>query len=182
MQSDGHVGGQYDVSENALHAVKVWRHTPWSRGPLSWLPGMLVHALSISLSISFATAQSSHNSEIYNIGELWNRDNGASDIWALTAYWPILHCHMVRVENLMHVHTMYIISSVERQKGIISRYSTMFHWEPEGCYCCTKFMAIAANWSSTEHRWVVHDAHLVLRLYQHYRLWPHFINKLLSHR
>ena len=27
-----------------------------------------VHALSISLSISFATAQSSHNSEIYNIG------------------------------------------------------------------------------------------------------------------
>ena len=38
------------------------------RGPLSWIPGMLVHALSISLSISFATAQSSHNSEIYNIG------------------------------------------------------------------------------------------------------------------
>ena len=50
------------------NTVKVRRHTPWSRGPLSWIPGMLVHALSISLSISFATAQSSHNSEIYNIG------------------------------------------------------------------------------------------------------------------
>ena len=33
--------------------------------PLSW---MLVHASSISKSISFATVQSSHNSEIYNIG------------------------------------------------------------------------------------------------------------------
>ena len=49
---------------SSLYAVKVRRHTPWSRGPLSWIPGMLVHALSIS----FATAQSSHNSEIYNIG------------------------------------------------------------------------------------------------------------------
>ena len=54
-----------------IYAVKVLRrHTPWSRGPrpLSWIPGILVHALSISLSISFAMAQSSHNSEIYNIG------------------------------------------------------------------------------------------------------------------
>ena len=49
-----------------IYAVKVRRHTPWSCGPLSWIPGMLVHALSISLLISFATA--SHNSEIYNIG------------------------------------------------------------------------------------------------------------------
>ena len=31
-------------------------------------PRNVVHALSISLSISFAMAQSSHNSEIYNIG------------------------------------------------------------------------------------------------------------------
>ena len=46
------------------YAVKVRRHTPWSRGPLSWIPWMLVHASSIS----FATVQSSHNSEIYNIG------------------------------------------------------------------------------------------------------------------
>ena len=77
------------------NAVKVRRHTPWSRGPLSWIPGMLVHASSISLSISFAMAQSSHNSEIYNIAvhacavvtrEPRNRDNGASDVWALTAY------------------------------------------------------------------------------------------------
>ena len=52
---------------------------------------MLVHALSIS----FATAQSSHNSEIYNITcavdlyrtrEPGNHDNGASDVWTLTAY------------------------------------------------------------------------------------------------
>ena len=47
-----------------LYAVKVRHYTPWSRGPLSWIPQMLVHALSISLSM----AQSSHNSEIYNIG------------------------------------------------------------------------------------------------------------------
>ena len=56
---------------------------------------MLVHALSISLSISFVTAQSSHYSEIYNIvvhecavvmHEPRNRDNGASDVWALIAY------------------------------------------------------------------------------------------------
>ena len=26
-----------------LYAVKVRRHTSWSRGPLSWIPGMLVH-------------------------------------------------------------------------------------------------------------------------------------------
>ena len=46
------------------------------------------------LSISLAMAQSSHNSKIYNIVvhapvvmcEPRNRDNGASDIWALTAY------------------------------------------------------------------------------------------------
>ena len=73
------------------YAVKVRRHMPWSRGPLSWIPGMLVHALSIS----FATAQSSHNSEIYNnwctcaVGtrEPGNHDNGTSDVWTLTAYW-----------------------------------------------------------------------------------------------
>ena len=53
--------------QRPVYAVKVRRHKPWSRGPLSWIPGMLVHALSISLSISFAMAQSSHNSEIYNI-------------------------------------------------------------------------------------------------------------------
>ena len=55
------------------------------------------------LSISFATAQSSHNSEIYNIGvhagavvtsERRNRDNGASDVWALTAY-----CGVVRANQ-----------------------------------------------------------------------------------
>ena len=44
------------------YAVKVRRHTPWSRGPFFMDPRkMLVHALSMSLSISFATAQSSHN-------------------------------------------------------------------------------------------------------------------------
>ena len=50
--------------ECPIYAVKVRRHTPWSCGPLSWITGMFVYALSIS----FAMAQSSHNSEIYNIG------------------------------------------------------------------------------------------------------------------
>ena len=29
----------------------------------------------------------------------------------------------------------------------------MFHWEPEGRYCCTKSMAIAPFWFSKEHLW-----------------------------
>ena len=29
----------------------------------------------------------------------------------------------------------------------------MFHWEPEGRYHCTKSMATAPFWFSTEHRW-----------------------------
>ena len=29
----------------------------------------------------------------------------------------------------------------------------MFHWEPKGGYCCTKSMAIAPFWFSTEHLW-----------------------------
>ena len=31
-------------------------------------------------------------------------------------------------------------------------YSMMFHWEPEGHNCCTKSVAIAPFWFSTEHR------------------------------
>ena len=50
------------------YAVKVRRHTPWSRGPLSWIPGMWFTLCQFRLSILIATAQSSHNSEIYDIG------------------------------------------------------------------------------------------------------------------
>ena len=50
------------------YAVQVRRHTPWSRGPLSWIPGMWFTLCQFRVSISFAMAQSSHNSEIYNIG------------------------------------------------------------------------------------------------------------------
>ena len=32
-------------------------------------------------------------------------------------------------------------------------YSTIFWWEPEGCYGCTKSMVIAPFWFSTEHHW-----------------------------
>ena len=59
--------------------------------PLSWIPGMWFTLC------KFHTRwhESSHNSEIYNIGaractvgmrEPGNHDNGASDVWALTAY------------------------------------------------------------------------------------------------
>ena len=34
-------------------------------------------------------------------------------------------------------------------------YSTLFHWESEGCYCCTKPMAKVPFLLSTEHRWTV---------------------------
>ena len=65
--------------------------------------------LSISLSISFAMAQSSHNSEIDNIvvhcavvtREPRNRDNGASDVWALTAYTS-------KVGSLYHMPLFFI--------------------------------------------------------------------------
>ena len=46
------------------YAVKVRRHNPLSRGPLSWIPGMWFTLCQFS----FAMAQSLHNSEIYNIG------------------------------------------------------------------------------------------------------------------
>ena len=36
-----------------VYAVKVRCHTPWSHGPLSWIPWKLAHASSISQSISF---------------------------------------------------------------------------------------------------------------------------------
>ena len=42
--------------------------------------------------------------------------------------------------------------SVESQKGVITN-STMFHWEPEGCYCYTKSVAIVPFWFSMEHHW-----------------------------
>ena len=32
-------------------------------------------------------------------------------------------------------------------------YTTLFRWEPEGRYRCTKSMAMAPFWFSTEHRW-----------------------------
>ena len=44
------------------------------------------------------------------------------------------------------------ISSAESQKGVIADQK-MFHWEPEGRYCCTNSMAIAPFWFSTEHHW-----------------------------
>ena len=86
--------GMKSIPFTRQYAVKVRHHTPWSHGPLSWIPGMLVHTLSILLSISFAMAQSSHNSEIYKhwctcaVGtrEPGKHDYGASDVWTLTAY------------------------------------------------------------------------------------------------
>ena len=59
---------QMKMYKSWVYAVKVRRHTPWSRGPLSWIPGMWFTLCQFRLSISFVTAQSSHNSEIYNIG------------------------------------------------------------------------------------------------------------------
>ena len=61
------------------YAVKVRRHNSWSHGPLSWIPGMwftqckfrnLQHCCSCALGMC----------------EPRNRDNGASDLWTLTAY------------------------------------------------------------------------------------------------
>ena len=46
------------------------------------------------------------------------------------------------------------ISPVESQKGS-SFNSTMFRWEPEGGYHCTKSMAIAPLWFSMEHPGIV---------------------------
>ena len=46
----------------------------------------------------------------------------------------------------------FYISSVESQKGVIATQK-MFCREPERRYCCTKSMAIAPFWFSTEHLW-----------------------------
>ena len=35
------------------------------------------------------------------------------------------------------------------------KYSKMYHWEPEGRYCCTMSMARTPIWFSTEHLWIV---------------------------
>ena len=77
------------------YAVKVRRHKPWSGGPLSWIPGMWFTLCQFRLSISLAMAQPSHI-KLWNLQyccscavvmcEPRNRDNGASDVWALTAY------------------------------------------------------------------------------------------------
>ena len=79
------------------YAVKVKRHRPWSRGPLSWIPGMWFTLCQFHLSISCAMA-CSHQifAELWNLqhccscavvtSEPRNGDNGASDVWALTAY------------------------------------------------------------------------------------------------
>ena len=48
--------------------------------PLTWIPWMLVHAESIS----FAMAQSSHNSEIYNIGALVHMCSGY--VWTMKSW------------------------------------------------------------------------------------------------
>ena len=47
----------------------------------------------------------------------------------------------------------YCISSFERQKGVIV-IQRFFHCEPEGRYRCTKFLAIAPFWFSTEYLWI----------------------------
>ena len=49
-------------------------------------------------------------------------------------------------------NSSYVLSSVESQKGVIV-IQRMFRWEPEGRYRCTKSMAIAPFWFSTEHLW-----------------------------
>ena len=59
------------------------------------------------------------------------------------------------------------LCSVENQKGVIDIKNVplrtrrvlltlkMFRWKPEGCYCCTKYTAIAPFWISTEHLWIL---------------------------
>ena len=57
----------------------------------------------------------------------------------------------------MYVNRRWHILSVESQKDAINiqRCSKMFHREPEGRYCCTKYMAIAPFWFSMEHLWIL---------------------------
>ena len=88
------------------YAVKVKRHNVVRGGPLSWIPGMWF-SRNVNFACKFhwrwhAVFGSSHNSEIYNIGaraqytglhEPGNHDNGASDLWTLTAYRALMHKH-----------------------------------------------------------------------------------------
>ena len=74
------IADEYPCPRNTLLKSDVTRRDHVV--PLSWITGILVHALSIS----FAMAQTSHNSEIYNIGCMRSSNAWASDVWALTAY------------------------------------------------------------------------------------------------
>ena len=52
------------------------------------------------------------------------------------------------------------IVSWEREGRYCS--AKMFRWEPEGCYRCTKSMAKAPFWFSTEHLWTAITPSLAL--------------------
>ena len=60
-----------------LYAVKVRRHTPWSRGPLSWIPG--IHSRRHSLRITLKSTTLVHMRSRY----AWTRKSWQRSEWRL---------------------------------------------------------------------------------------------------
>ena len=59
----------------------------------------------------------------------------------------------VRFQYIWACYGLPVTFPMKKRKNNVSweaegryHYSTMFHWEPEGCYLCTKFIMIAPFW------------------------------------
>ena len=96
--------------------------------------------------------------------------------WAL--YVCIWAFYVMTYSCTSRERSAYITSSVESQKGVIAA-QRCFRWEPEGRYCCTKSMAIAPFWFSTEHCWSAITALLALN-WRH--LWIYHSSDFLTNR
>ena len=120
------------------------------------------------LSISFATAQSSHNSEIYNIGvpcavpsEPRNRDNGASDVWALTAYCVMSEAYHIDCASLLIFFfsfwgTEYIVRCCQMRRIFNSIFFSLSIWR-----VINQFKATVTHNSHCNHRFVCRSIVLV---------------------
>ena len=75
----------------------------------------------------------------------------------LFVLWTFVSTPLYKISSQIHIYPKNIPQHyfVSWEPEGHYQYSNMFRWEPEGGYCCTKPMAIAPFWFSTEHLWSV---------------------------
>ena len=61
--------------------------------------------------------------------------------------------YLIRQEHRMKTNYMHVQFASWEPEGRY-QYSKMFRWDTEGCYCCTKSMAVTPFWFSTEQLWI----------------------------